>query len=94
MFETYERPVARVWPIFMYGTYCLAGLGFVALSVSRHGLAQPARLVLSGLIFCLALIWLVATLRTSTPPTSGNVGQRGIILLGLLMALSSSSLFR
>jgi hypothetical protein len=88
MFETFERPVARVWPLFMYSTYCLVGLGFIALSVSRHGLSQPTRLVISCLMFGLALIWLGATLKTRTLPTSGNVGQHGIILVALLMALS------
>jgi hypothetical protein len=78
----------------MYSTYCFAGLAFVALSVSRHGLSEPTRLVFSCLIVCLALIWLVATLKTSTPPTSGNVGQRGIIPLALLMALNFLSLLR
>jgi hypothetical protein len=50
MFETVE-PVARRWPLLMYGTYCFAGLAFVVISVSRHGFSQPVRLVLSGVMF-------------------------------------------
>ena len=66
MFEALQpvdRPVARKWPLLMYGTYGFVGLAFVIIGLSKHGLSQPAHLVLSCLMFCLSLIWLVATLK-------------------------------
>ena len=97
MFETLEpvaQPIARRWPLFMYGTYCFAGLAFVFLSVSRHGLSQPMRLILSGAMFCLSLMWLVDTLKSGTELSSRDARYRGIILIGLLLALNLLSQFR
>jgi hypothetical protein len=98
VFETLERPdeepVRRRWLLLMYGTYCLGGLLFVILGVRRHGLSQPAHLALSCLMFFLSLMWLVTTLRAETPLNSRKAGFRNIILVLLLMALNSLSLFR
>jgi hypothetical protein len=97
MFETLEpadQPVARRWPLLMYGTYCFAGLAFVVISVSRHGFSQPVRLVLSGAMFALSLTWFVAALKSGTPLTTRNVKYRFMILVLLLMAHNLLSQFR
>jgi hypothetical protein len=97
MFETLEpaeQPLARRWPLFMYGIYCFAGLAFVVLSVRRHGLSQPMRLTLSGAMFCLSLMWLVDTVRSGTALTNRDARYRGIILIALLLALNLLSQLR
>lgn len=97
MFETLQpvdRPVARGWALFMYGSYSLLGLAFVVISLSRHGLSHPTRLILSGVMFSLSLIWLVATLKARTPLTIRSIGYRPIVLLILLEALNLLSQFR
>lgn len=97
MFETLEpaeQPVARRWPLLMYGTYCFAGIVFVILGVRRHGLSEPAHLALSSVMFFLSLMWFITTLKSGTPVTNRKYGFRTMILLLLLMALQSLSLLR
>lgn len=90
MFDTLEptkQPVDRRLPLLMYGTYCVAGLAGVIISVSRYRLSQPIRLVLYGLMFCLSLVWLVGTLKTRTSLTSQS-RYRFMVLVLLLLAVS------
>jgi hypothetical protein len=97
MFETLEPPkqlVARRWPLLMYGTYGLAALMFIILGLRRHGLSQPAHLALSFVMFSLSLMWFVATLKSGPLLSGRKDGFRNLILLLLLMALESLSLFR
>jgi hypothetical protein len=97
MFEIFppvDRPVARGWPLFMYSTVGLVGLANVVVNVSRHGFSHPTRLILSGVMFFLSLIWLVATLKARTPITIRSIGYRPIVLLVLLEALNLLSSFR
>ncbi len=99
MFETLEppeRPVEHRWLLLMfYGIFCLVGLESGALSLRRHGLSQPTHLALSGAMFFLSLMWLVATLKSGTLPLSSRkAGFRNIILLLLFLALNFLSLPR
>jgi hypothetical protein len=96
MFETLEpseRPLKYRWLLLMfYGTYCVVGLVFGALSVMRHGLSQPAHLALSFALFLLSLTWLVAALRSGTSLSNRQAGFRNIILLIVFLALNSLSM--
>jgi hypothetical protein len=96
MFETLEPPeqiVPRRLPLLMYGSYALVGLEFVILGVRRHGLSQPVSLAIACLMLFLSLTWLVTTLRSGSPLTSRKIGVRNIILLLLLMAHQTPSMF-
>jgi len=89
MFETLEPPeqlVARRWPLFMYGTYSLAGFVFFVLGVRRYGFSQPFNLVIAAVMLVLSLVWFVTTLRSRSPLTSRRFGIHNIILLLLLIA--------
>jgi hypothetical protein len=95
MFETLEPPeqlVARRWPLLLYGTYSLAGLGFFLLGVRRHGLSQSFNLTIAAIMLVLSLVWLVMTLRSKSPLSSRSFSVRTIILWVLLMAHDISSI--
>lgn len=97
MFETLEppeQPVARRWPLSMYGIYCLAGLVFVVLGVRRHGLSHPADLALCFVMFSLSLMWFVSTLKSATPVSSRKARFRNVVLVLLLTTLNFLSLSR
>jgi hypothetical protein len=97
MFETLEPPEQLVpgrWLLLTYGIYCLAGLVFVILGLRKHGLSHPAQLARSCALFSLSLMWLVTTWKSGTLVASRKARFRNVILLLLLMAHNSLSLFR
>jgi hypothetical protein len=84
--EPPEQPVARRWPLLMYGTYSLIGILFLLLGVLRHGLSQPFSLAIAAIMVVLSLVWLVMTLRSKSPLSGRTFSVRMIALLLLLMA--------
>jgi hypothetical protein len=88
MFETLEPPeqlVARRWPLLMYGTYCVVGLGLAVLSLRRHGFSQPASLVIACAMIFLSLVCFSTTLRSAAPVTNRKNLIQNVILLLLMM---------
>jgi hypothetical protein len=97
MFEPLEPPeeiVARRGPLLMYSAFGLAGLVFLGLGLRRHGLAQPFRLIAATLMLLLSLTWFAATLRSGAGLTNRTLRIRNIILLLLLVAHETPSLYQ
>jgi hypothetical protein len=87
MFETLdqlvpEQVVTRRWQLLIYGTFGLAGLVFVALSILEHGFWQPVSLVNACAMFFLSLTCFSTTLRSAAPLTKRkHLVQNALLLL-------------
>jgi hypothetical protein len=90
MFETLEDvlekskpPLARGYPIVMYGMYVVVGLFYLIEGVRRH---HPFGAVVGAVVFLLSLIWLITTIRLPVPVSRHDYWVRGLIVSWILMA--------
>ncbi len=85
-FEKSKPPLARTVPILLYSGYLILSFIVLTVAVRRSGFHHLFSLVVWAVIFCLSLIWLVTSLRSSVPVTRRDFAIRSAILLLLLVA--------